>query len=74
MSFTGAIGTIMVGSGFKELFGAIYCGNNVEKIIMVMHILGRFEHISLRMLLWRFSFRTIRLIRRRTVCIGKRNE
>lgn len=43
MSFTGVIGTIMVGSGLKELFGAIYSGNNAEKIIMVMHILGPFR-------------------------------
>jgi hypothetical protein len=31
MSFMGAIGTIMAGSGLKELFSEIFAGNSFEK-------------------------------------------
>ncbi|CAG9814961.1 unnamed protein product [Phaedon cochleariae] len=33
MSFMGAMGTIMAGSGLKELFCMVYAGNSVDKIL-----------------------------------------
>lgn len=52
MSFTGAIGTIMVGSGLKELFCEIFAANSVDKILSGHASPGLYVRTALLTLLW----------------------